>query len=210
MSDTGTGPGDPGEADPIGAFPGADLDPDAVYASPDLPPVTRIAPPPDEAAPWPTGVSQPPWGPEPQAPAPPSEGPEPMAFNPKVREDLEGLLFLGRLEKTFRFWGHRFVVRTLTVEDHLEIGQLIASWKDTYAETLSWQAAVVAAAVVSVDGQPLPVPMGEGETRMGARFRWAQSQYPWTIAAVWEEHLELEDRVREAIAAAGKVSGGLR
>ena len=35
-------------------------------------------------------------------------------FDPKVRQDFDGLLYLGRMTHTFSFVGHQFVIRTLT------------------------------------------------------------------------------------------------
>jgi hypothetical protein len=43
-------------------------------------------------------------------------------FPPEIREDVEGLLWLGYLEDSFDFCGHQFVIRTLRGDEELLAG----------------------------------------------------------------------------------------
>ena len=135
----------------------------------------------------------------------PEEIPE---FDPKVREDFEGLLYLGRLEHTFTWAGHEFRIRTLNDGELLEVGLLAKPWRGTMSEMKAYQTALVAGCVVTVDGQPMPVPLTSDprDTAMANRFRYVQrSWFPPTFDAVYEEYLLLETRVSKALEAMGKV-----
>src|SRR5690348_6594372 len=69
-------------------------------------------------------------------------------FDPKVRQDFEGLLYLGRLTHTFNWLGHRFLIRTLSAGEILEVGLLHKPYIGSLADVKAYQAAVVAAAVL--------------------------------------------------------------
>lgn len=141
--------------------------------------------------------------------APSAQEPLPE-FDPKVRQEFEGLLYLGRLTKTFTWMGHSFTIRTLTVGEVLEVGLLHKDYLNTYADVKAYQAAVVAACVMAVDGKPLPMPLTNtpADTSLANRFQYVlRSWHPPVLDAIYEEYLVLEARVEEVIMAMGKVPG---
>lgn len=162
----------------------------------------------------PGGNQTPPTEPQPtaQTEESDSEGADeaPEEFDPKVRMDFEGLLYLGKLERQFDWLGHRFVIRTLRTGDLLEVGMLASRYQGTMADAKAYQTAIVAACVVSVDGKSLPLPLTneEGDTKLRNAFDYIRrSWFPPTLDAVYQEFLLLEQRVDAVIQAMAKAHG---
>jgi len=129
-------------------------------------------------------------------------------FDPRYREEFVGLMYLGSLSKTFSRWGHEFVIRTLTTEEIAEIGLLVKEYDGTLASTAVYQAAVVAAAVVSVDGRPIAEPLEYGDSGMRAKYRHVAKKWmPPVRAALYQEYFDLEITSNAVLEAMGKVSG---
>jgi len=145
----------------------------------------------------------------PEASNPPQAKEVLPVFDPKVREDFEGLLYLGRLSTTFTRLGHDFEIRTLTTGEILEIGMLAKPYRDSMADVKAYQAAVVAACVTRVDGRPMPTPVTDDvlDTGMSNRFNYVlRSWFPPLLDIVYEQYLLLEDRVGQVLEAMGKAS----
>jgi hypothetical protein len=68
---------------------------------------------------------------------------------------FEGLLYLGYLEKEVEIPFHKFVVRTLTAGEKINVSLITAELADTLGYGRSYRAAVVAAGLVLIDGQKL-------------------------------------------------------
>lgn len=131
-------------------------------------------------------------------------------FDPRYREAFEGLLYLGRLEETFRMWGHTFVIRTLTTEQLAEIGQIVKPYDGTRTGNAVYQAAVVAASVVSVDGRALPsgITVDDSSDLAAVRFPYVMKQWmPPVREAVYNRTFALELQSRKVLAAMGEASG---
>jgi hypothetical protein len=166
------------------------LDPDAVDA-----PVSELplsSPPPAFQAPPGTDVKT----------AVETDEPEPLPeFDPRFRDDWEGLMYLGFLTKPLKFLGHTFTIKTLDVDTILEIGMLHAPYQGTIADLKAYQALLTAAAVTRVDGQPLAVPLGEDDRDLESRFMVVRKWYPASLDYLYTEYLNLEARVDEVIEA---------
>lgn len=137
-------------------------------------------------------------------------GEPPPEFDPKFRMDFEGLLYMGRLTDDFTWLGHHFVIRTLTAGEILEVGLLHRQYVGTLADVKAYQAAIVAACVVSVDGKPMPTPITNEVTDTGLlnRFNYVlRSWFPPVLDKVYEQYLLLEARVEEVIKEMGKAHG---
>lgn len=133
-----------------------------------------------------------------------------LAFDERHVEPFTGLLYLGALRKTFKWMGHTFTIRTLGTDEQLAIGLLVKEWDDSIAQNRAYSAAVVAAAVETVDGQPLPGPAFEetDEARLRRRFNVVTSTwYDATIDAVFNEYLNLRIKVDEILAKMGEAYG---
>jgi hypothetical protein len=75
----------------------------------------------------------------------------------------------------------------------------------------AYTTAVVAMAIVTVDGKELSIPFEEPDNRFGwayQRFEYVRTRwFPYTIDKAYEEFLDLEQQVQQVIDAMGKASG---
>jgi hypothetical protein len=147
---------------------------------------------------------------EPTTPA--AEGIEIRFDEPRLDEwqkDLHGLLTLGYLCATFEWCGHVIRIKTLSTAEELIIASIVQKWESTIGGAKAYATAICGIAVQSVDGQPMPTPLGDqGDRDKWAleRFNYAQRWFPWTIDAIYAHYLMLETRVREVLSGLGKVS----
>jgi hypothetical protein len=152
-------------------------------------------------------------GDEPQAGGPGGIQPEPLPeFDQRCRQDFDGLLYLGALERQFAWLGHTFVIRTLNSAELVEIGLLVKEYSGSDSYLRAYQGAVTAACVRQVDGKPIPViPISDSDTALRERFNWIMRHwFPPTLDQVYQEYILLETRAREVIEAMGKASGSAR
>lgn len=139
--------------------------------------------------------------------------PEVHADDPDLeqwRQDFTGLLHLGSLRGWFDWCGHRIWMRTLSTDEELIVGYLIKEFEGGMAGAKAYATSTVALSVESVDGKPMPVPLGEDPARPYAwalqRLQTARQWYPPTIDAMFDAYLALEARQREIMAGLGKAS----
>lgn len=172
--------------------------------APDAVPPTSESPAPSSTAPGVFGDTSGDDGERPDE----SPGEGVTTFDPRYRDDFEGLLFIGRLSGSFRWLGHQFVIRTLTTKEFIEIGVLSAPYRNTDAAIKANQCGIIAACVQSVDGRndmTLPLTRADGDTKLANRFQYVmQNWYAPTLDKVYEEYLKLELRVREVIQELGE------
>lgn len=139
----------------------------------------------------------------------PDEEPVPE-FDPRVHEDFDGLMYLGKLTDEFTWLGHKFLIRTLRTGELIEVGMLHKPYAQSEADAKAYQAAVVAACVVTVDGRPPPLPITNeaSDTELRNKFEFVlRSWYPPLLDAIFERWLLLEARVDQVIEAMAKASG---
>lgn len=132
----------------------------------------------------------------------------PAQFDQKHSLDFEGLLYLGKLERTFEYAGHWFRIKTLDTGEIINVGLLHAEHKDALTETKVWQVATLAASVLTVDGKALPLPltMEANDTGLQSRFDVVKRWFPPIIDAVYEEYLLLEAKAIDVLREMGKAS----
>jgi hypothetical protein len=130
-------------------------------------------------------------------------------FDPQWKDPFEGLLFLGKLEKTVTVYGHRFRIRTLTTDEVLEVAMLSKPYIGSMGEMKAYQAALVAAAVVEVDGVPMPRPVVDHQSEeLRARFNYARlNWYPPIFDALYDEFMLLEAEQIAVLERLGEASG---
>src|SRR4051812_1732262 len=80
-----------------------------------------------------------------------------QSFDGRWRQEFEGLAYLGHLEAEVKIPYHTFQVRTLKTGEKIRVVELIKPLEDSVGYARAYRAAVVAAALVLVDGQPLLV-----------------------------------------------------
>ncbi len=151
--------------------------------------------------------------PHPAAEAPPpqvsSETDGIPEFDPRVRQDFEGLMYLGYLPDEFEWLGHRFEIRSLNMDQILEIGLLHKRYAETLSDVKAYQTLVVAACMVRLDGRALATPLSNAPEDSITLNQWpiVRRWFPPTIDHIYTRYLLLETRVREVIDAIGKASG---
>lgn len=127
------------------------------------------------------------------------------------REDFTGLLTLGAIRAWFDWCGHRICIRTLTTDEELLVAQLIKDFEGSMGGMKAYATATSGLCAESIDGQPMPVPLGENPNQPYSwatqRFNYAKRWYPPTIDAILDAYLQLESRQREVMAQLGKASG---
>jgi hypothetical protein len=132
-------------------------------------------------------------------------------FDDSVRNDVEGLAWLGHLEDQFDFCGHTFVIRTLKADEELLSTLVIKDYVDTFGQARAWAWARIALALVSIDGvTDFCPPLGPDKTAYAhARFRWVTDQWYWpTGEYLFNKYVALERRQLDAIKEVDSLSKG--
>lgn len=135
-----------------------------------------------------------------------TEKPIQEQFDPRWTQDLEGLLYVGMLQRTITVPGHKITIRTVASEDFLLAGLVIKKYLDTVAAVRALQCGTLAACLVKVDGRSIPGslmlddPLNDFETR----FNWVLKMHPAVVDAIYEEYLILEDEVTKFVRELGK------
>lgn len=132
------------------------------------------------------------------------------SFDAKHTENFKGLLYLGALQDDFEWLGHTFVIRTLRDGEKLAVAQIIKQYADTMGAERAYACAMAAMCILSVDGDDLPIPIGE--TRKAyewglQRFNYVKDNwFGMTIDQVFNRYVQLEDLAFRVIEAMGKAS----
>lgn len=117
------------------------------------------------------------------------------SFDVKWQRAFEGLTYLGHLESEVTIPYHSFVVRTLTTGEKIKVTELIQHLENSIGYARAYRAAVVAAGLVLVDGQPLLV----GSRKVDAISQKYQylidNWYDFVIDTLYDKINELEGNV---------------
>ena len=118
------------------------------------------------------------------------------SFPNEWKDEFEGLLFLGKLEtEVTRIPYHKFVVRTLTVNEKLEVSLLAKPFIETIGYGRAYKASVVAAGLVNVDGRDM-VPLSKGLNVIRQKYEYiVNNWYDTVIDILYEEIDKLENKV---------------
>ena len=105
-------------------------------------------------------------------------------FPEEIREDVNGLLWLGHLEDEFEMFGHHFVIRTLKGDEELTAGVLTKEYQDTLTQGKAAAWAIICQALVSVDhDEDFCPPVGPDKAAHArARFRYCTHNWYWFVA----------------------------
>ena len=119
-------------------------------------------------------------------------------FDDRWKKDFEGLLYLGKLEKEITSIPlHKFVVRTLTVNEQLEVLLITQPYADGIGYAKAYRAAVVAAGLVSLDSKEI-IPTDKNSNVL--RQKWDYVTNGWyepVIDVLYEEIDQLHARMIE-------------
>lgn len=113
-------------------------------------------------------------------------------FDPRVYNDIEGLLYLGKLTSNVTIYGHAFVLKTLTRGERLAVTLVTKEYEDTLGEADALQTALVAASIITVDGRPLYLPLspeddGKALDRVRIHFEHICKWYDPLLEALYAE-----------------------
>lgn len=129
-------------------------------------------------------------------------------FPEETRQAVDGLMWLGHLEKEVSLGGHTFVLRTLKADEELIVGQLAKEYIDSMAQAKAWAWAHVALSLTSVDGDLNFCPsIGPDKLANGrARFRYV-TQWYWPVGEyLYGEYAQLLQRQADAMEAVQDLS----
>jgi len=117
----------------------------------------------------------------------------------ELDEDEQALLYNGHLTSEVHIGERVIRLRTLKIGEELEASLLASRWKDTADGTRALVTAYVAAAVTSVDGQPLVTALGPNDNELEMKFNHILTNWYWspTINNVYAEYNNLLRRVNE-------------
>lgn len=115
-------------------------------------------------------------------------------------------LYIGRKEKDTKVCGHRVRLATLTVDEELQIALLIKPWLNTDGYQRAYKAAVVAASVREIDGEPVYQPMGyeDAEGLVQRKFERVNKFYPFFVDQIYATFGELEQELIPLLEKLGK------
>lgn len=190
-----------------------DLNADAALVGPAQPPMVRSDPPgvwdlpPEDSPDVSPNMAMPP-PPQPEEPEVPQEDLKPREFDARARDAFHGLLWIGHLSQEVQRYGHIFKLVTPSGTERIQIGQVIAEWRNTLTEEVAFMQATVAAFLVSVDGVALPEPVlnHPKETALQDRFTWVGENFSSRalLNELFQECLILDQQSDIALEAMGK------
>jgi hypothetical protein len=131
---------------------------------------------------------------------------ESFGFPPTVHDDVEGLLYLGYLEESFDFCGHRFTLRTLRGEEELLAGLVCKEYQEVVGQDKALAWATIGLALVEVDGdEDFCPPVSRDKKEFArARFQYVTGKWFWPLGArLWREYANLLTRQAEAVSEMG-------
>jgi hypothetical protein len=111
------------------------------------------------------------------------------------KDEFEGLLFLGYLQsEVTQIPFHKFVVKTLTINEKIEVSLITKPYLDSVGFNRAWKAATVAAGLVSVDDRPL-IASAKNVNSLKQKFDYVtQNWYDVVVELLYEEIQSLEDK----------------
>lgn len=93
------------------------------------------------------------------------------------------LVHIGHLTKFFEWGGHKFEIRTLTIEEELTIGQLVKEFKDTITEEKAIAVAISAGTIVRINDRDF-MPYYDDKAISSVirdRFNYIRKNWHWPI-----------------------------
>lgn len=121
------------------------------------------------------------------------------SFDSRWRNEFEGLAYLGHLQAEVKIPYHSFTVRTLTIGEKIRVVSLVSEHENTIGYARAYRAAVVAAALILVDGKPLLVGQKNIDV-IPQRYRYiTDNWYDYVVDILFDKVDELEGKVLEVL-----------
>ncbi len=137
----------------------------------------------------------------PSADEPVEEPIRPLDPTPSLSQDEEAellnLVELGRQTRTVDVLGHRVVLSSLTVDDELQVGQVVKPYIGTIAQARAHRTGLLAAAVREIDGVPLwsPLRVSDRQNDVAKKFERLSEYHAAVIDTMYERYIEFEQEV---------------
>jgi hypothetical protein len=123
-------------------------------------------------------------------------------FDPKILDDVEGLVYLGYLTSDVDIFGHQFTIKTLTRGERLACALLVKDYDESFGIGDALETVYVAACILMLDGRPLSASLSPEERdptqRIRTNFNRVQKWYDPVIEAVYAEYGRLLVRQAQA------------
>jgi hypothetical protein len=123
-------------------------------------------------------------------------------FDPKILDDVEGLMYLGYLTSDVDIFGHQFTIKTLTRGERLACALLVKDYDESFGIGDALETVYVAACILMLDGRPLSASLSPEERdptqRIRTNFNRVQKWYDPVIEAVYAEYGRLLVRQAQA------------
>lgn len=126
-----------------------------------------------------------------------------LSLEEDEREYFKNALRIGWHEKTAHVFGHEVRARTLTVDEELQVAEIVSPHQGSTALSRAWTVANVAAAVQEIDGKPLFVPISSEDSAkiVHRKYDKIKKYYPAFIDQIYADvvkpmNTELVERLR--------------
>jgi hypothetical protein len=117
-----------------------------------------------------------------------------------IDEDTYTLLYRGELLETVNVAGRLITLKTLKIGEELEASLIANRYKDSVDSGRALAAALVAASIVSVDGEPLIGELGPTPVSLEAKFKYVLENWYWvTVAKLYVAYDGLLNRSLQAL-----------
>jgi hypothetical protein len=133
-------------------------------------------------------------------------------FPPEANEAVQGLLWLGHLERSISYGGHSFVIRTLKAAEELDAGLIAKDYEGSlgFVKANAWSQ--LAAAVTHIDGTSFdeicPPISHDSKHNLRGKFNYLTQNWYWPIAVrLFDEYTKLVGEQALAIEAIQDLSG---
>lgn len=130
-------------------------------------------------------------------------------FPPEVSQAIDGLLWLGHLEREVSYGGHTFLLRTMKGAEELETSLIAKDYLNSLGQVKANAWATIAGALVAVDGsEDFCIPLGPDKRQhLRAKFDYISKNWYWPIAVkLFDEYTVLLEKQEKALEAAEDLS----
>lgn len=148
-------------------------------------------------------------GPEPEdvAPEPEPEEEPKTELTPEERDMFRTLMTIGRRQKTVHLFDFPVVIRSLTCDDHIRIGDAVKKHRDSQGFGRAYQVAYLAASVLSVEGvswENTLTPL-DADALFWHKYEKAKAFYPLVASKLYDEAVNLDVEFAELAEKLGKL-----
>lgn len=135
---------------------------------------------------------------------------EEYELTPEESELFMSLVQVGRLTDTIKVFGHEIVISTISVDEDLQVGLLLKEYDGSAAFQRAYRTLVVAAAIRSIDGNPIISPLSLSEMddagKVKPKFEKMKQYFPPVVDEIYKGVQNLERRLAPVLVRLGKTS----